>query len=116
MKINTKRAYDPPAPGDGARYLVDRFWPRGMKRDTLELAAWQKDAAPSAVLIKWFGHDPERWDAFRERYSAELDANPEGWKPLMDAARHGPLTLVYGARDTQHNQAEVLKAYLERHA
>lgn len=114
MRINTKRAYDPPAPADGARYLVDRVWPRGVKREVLDLAGWQKEAAPSGALRKWFGHDPARWEEFLQRYDQELDANPEGWQPLLDAARQGTLTLVYGARDTEHNQAVALKAYLER--
>lgn len=115
MKIQTKRAYDPPAPADGVRYLVDRVWPRGVKREALELAGWQKEAAPSDALRKWFGHDPARWEAFKQRYEAELDASPEAWQPLLEAARRGPVTLVYGARDTEHNQAVALKAYLERH-
>ena len=115
MKIYIKRAYDPPAASDGARYLVDRVWPRGVKREVLDLAGWQKEAAPSNDLRKWFGHDPARWEAFQERYAAELDANPEGWQPLLEAAHKGPVTLVYGAKDTQHNQAVALKAYLEAH-
>ena len=115
MKIQIKRAYDLPAAEDGSRYLVDRVWPRGVTREALELAGWQKEAAPSNDLRKWFGHDPARWAEFQERYAAELDDNPEGWHPLLEAARQGPITLVYGAKDTLHNQAVVLKAYLEAH-
>lgn len=115
MKIHLKRAYDPPAASDGARYLVDRVWPRGVKREVLDLAGWEKEAAPSNDLRKWFGHDPDRWAEFQKRYDKELDDNPEAWRPLLEAARHGPVTLVYGAKDTQHNQAVALKAYLEAH-
>ncbi len=114
MKIHTKRAYDSPSPADGERYLVDRLWPRGVKRDELAIAGWLKEAAPSDALRKWFGHDPARWEAFRQRYYEELDANPAAWQPLLEIARRGPLTLVYGAKDIEHNQAIALKEYLER--
>ncbi len=113
MKIQTKRAYDAPSSSDGARYLVDRIWPRGVKREALDLKDWDKDVAPSNDLRKWFGHDPELWDEFRKRYQKELDAKPESWQPLAEAARKGPLTLVYGARDSEHNNAVALKEYLE---
>ncbi len=113
--IAIKRAYDPPARNDGTRYLVDRLWPRGVKREALDVEAWTKDVAPSAPLRKWFGHDPEKWDEFRRRYTRELDENPEAWKPLLNAARKGKVTLVYGAKDTEHNDAVVLRDYLQKH-
>lgn len=96
------------------RVLVDRLWPRGVKKDALALDAWLKDAAPSTELRKWFNHDPDKWDEFQQRYSAELDANPAAWEPLLQAAREGTITLVYSARDEEHNQAVALKTYLER--
>ncbi len=114
MKIQTKRAYDAPSASDGTRYLVDRVWPRGKKREDLEIKDWVKDVAPSNELRKWFGHDPARWEEFRQRYYKELDENKDAWKPLLDAAKHGPVTLVYGAKDTEHNQAAALKEYLEK--
>ena len=112
--IKLKRAYQPPAAEDGRRFLVDRLWPRGVKKDALALDAWLKDAAPSTELRKWFNHDPDKWDEFQQRYSAELDANPAAWGPLLQAAREGTITLVYSARDEEHNQAVALKTYLER--
>ncbi|HEX7974080.1 MAG TPA: DUF488 domain-containing protein [Anaerolineales bacterium] len=112
--IQIKRAYDPAGPEDGRRFLVDRFWPRGIKKEALNLVAWQKEAAPSSDLCRWFGHDPEKWDEFRKRYISELKANQPAWEPLLEAARHGPITLVYGARDTEHNQAVALKEFLDR--
>ncbi len=113
MKIQTKRAYDAPAASDGERYLVDRLWPRGVKRENLDVKDWLKEVAPSNDLRKWFAHDPQRWNEFRQRYFKELDANPTVWKPLLDTAKHEPVTLVYSAKDTEHNQAVALKEYLE---
>lgn len=115
MKIYTKRVYDPPASTDGKRYLVDRLWPRGLKRENIELEGWMKEIAPSTGLRKWFGHDPALWDEFRSRYFEELENNKASLKPLIEAARHGTVTLVYGARDTAHNDAVVIKEYLEKH-
>ncbi|HKZ83708.1 MAG TPA: DUF488 domain-containing protein [Anaerolineae bacterium] len=112
--IRVKRVYDPPEPGDGARFLVDRLWPRGVKRESLRLDGWLKDAAPSDELRRWFGHDPARWEEFHRRYSVELDGKPEAWRLLVQAARKGTLTLLYTARDTAHNNAVALKEYLER--
>lgn len=111
--ITIQRAYDSPIKDFGKRYLVDRIWPRGIKKEKLALAAWEKDAAPSNELRRWFGHDPAKWDEFQRRYAEELDANPAGWQPLLAAAKQGDILLLYGARDTEHNQAVVLKAYLE---
>jgi len=88
-RIAVKRVYEPAARGDGARFLVDRMWPRGVKKEALQ-AVWLKDAAPSTALRKWFGHDPARWDGFCKRYFAELDANPEAWRPIGDALAFCP--------------------------
>jgi uncharacterized protein YeaO (DUF488 family) len=111
--IRLKRVYDPPDPGDGARLLVERLWPRGMKKEDLRLDGWLKEVAPSQALRRWFAHDPARWEEFQRRYRAELDAHPEAWQPILEAAQQGDVTLLYSARDTQHNSAVVLKAYLE---
>ncbi len=110
--IQTKRAYDPSAAQDGTRFLVDRLWPRGVRKETLGLTAWLKDVAPSDALRRWFGHDAAKWDEFRKRYSAELENKPETWRPILDAARRGTVTLVYGAKDTEHNQAVALREFL----
>lgn len=110
--IRLKRAYENPGPGDGRRYLVDRLWPRGLKKEALQLDAWLKEVAPSDELRRWFDHDPERWDEFCRRYHAELDEQPESWRPLYDAAREGDITLIYAARDEEHNNAMALRAYL----
>jgi uncharacterized protein YeaO (DUF488 family) len=113
LQINLKRAYEPPAKSDGRRILVDRVWPRGLSKDALRLHDWMKVLAPSTQLRKWFGHDPERWEAFKERYHRELDKNSQAVDDLMGECRKGRVTLVFGAKDTQHNQAVALKAYLE---
>jgi uncharacterized protein YeaO (DUF488 family) len=112
MSIQTKRVYEKPARTDGARFLVERLWPRGMKKEALRVEAWLKNVAPSDALRKWFGHDPKKWLAFQRRYTKELDAHPAGWQPLVDAARKGNVTLLYSAHDTEHNNAVVLQAYL----
>ena len=112
--IKLKRAYDDVEESDGRRYLVDRLWPRGVRKEALQLEAWLKDASPSPDLRRWYGHDVARWPAFRERYTAELEANPATWQPLLDAAREGTVTLVYGARDTEHNSAAILRDVLAR--
>lgn len=111
--IQTKRVYDLRAHGDCPRFLVDRLWPRGVKKKDLTLAGWIKAVSPSAKLRHWFGHEPARWNEFHHRYFAELDGNPQAWQPLLEAARHGDITLVFGARDTEHNNAVALKDYLE---
>jgi uncharacterized protein YeaO (DUF488 family) len=113
--IRIKRAYEPPTPNDGRRFLVDRVWPRGRRKEDLRVEAWCKDAAPSTELRRWFGHAPERWEEFQRLYFAELDRNPHAWVPLLYAARSGPITLVYGARDTERNQAVALARYLIEH-
>jgi uncharacterized protein YeaO (DUF488 family) len=112
--IKTKRAYEPSAPDDGPRYLVDRLWPRGVKKEALELAGWLKEISPSDDLRREFHHEPEKWDEFRRGYFAELDARRDDLQPIRDAAQHGDVTLVYAARDEEHNNAVALKEYLER--
>lgn len=112
MSIQIKRAYQSPSAADGIRFVVDRYWPRGVKREALALEGWLKEISPSPGLCKWFGHAPERWDEFRRRYFAELDENAAALAPLLEAARRGPLTLVYGARDEEHNNAAALREYL----
>jgi uncharacterized protein YeaO (DUF488 family) len=106
--------YEPAEPQDGRRFLVERLWPRGIKKQDLRMDAWLKDVAPSTELREWFGHDPARWQEFKRRYFAELDANPSALRPLVEAARTGDLTLLYSARDTEHNNALALKEYLEQ--
>lgn len=113
MHIRLKRAYDPPEPGDGLRILVDRLWPRGVKKDTAHIDLWLKDVAPSTELRKWFGHDAGKWTEFQARYCQELERNPEPVARIAEQARQGTVTLVYGAKDTEHNDAVVLKTYLE---
>ncbi|MFN2243574.1 MAG: DUF488 domain-containing protein [Anaerolineae bacterium] len=111
--IQAKRAYDPPAKGDGARFLVDRLWPRGIKKEELKIDGWLKEVAPSDDLRKWFDHDPDRWEEFRARYAKELDEKPEALDPIREAARQGDITLIFAAKDTEHNNAVALKVYLK---
>lgn len=110
--IQIKRTYDSPARTDGRRFLVERLWPRGMKKEALVADAWMKTVAPSTELRKWFDHRVERWEEFRRRYRAELDANPDAWKPILDAQSSGTVTLLYSAHDVLHNGAVVLRDYL----
>jgi uncharacterized protein YeaO (DUF488 family) len=111
--IRAVRVHDLRDDDAGARYLVDRLWPRRIAKASLRLAGWARDAAPSDELRRWFGHDPERWVLFRERYRAELDASPEAWRPLRDAAAAGDVLLLYAAADRDRNNAVVLREYLE---
>jgi uncharacterized protein YeaO (DUF488 family) len=111
--IRVSRVYDREPPGRGARFLVDRVWPRGVRKEDLELDGWLRDVAPSNELRRWFGHRPERFPEFQARYRAELDRHPDEVEPLLEAARRGPVTLLYGAKDREHNQAVVLQRYLE---
>lgn len=110
--IKTKRVYEGAGPDDGPRFLVERLWPRGMKKESLRMEAWLKDVAPSHDLRRWFGHDPQKWIEFKRRYFAELDARPEALLPLIEAAGRGDMTLIYSARDTDYNSAVLLKEYL----
>jgi len=112
-KIHCKRVYDPTGKGDGYRVLVDRAWPRGIRKEDLALDAWRKDLAPSTELRKWFGHEPRRWAGFYQRYHAELRDNDEAVQSLLKACDGRVLTLLYSARDTEHNNAVALKMYLE---
>ncbi|MGH7289369.1 MAG: DUF488 domain-containing protein [Myxococcota bacterium] len=116
MDIQTRRAYDPPARGDGYRVLVDRVWPRGVSKDDLDLDEWRKEIAPSTRLRQWFGHDPDRWQGFQKRYFTELGEKQDAVRELVKRARQGRITLVYGARDPDHNQAVALSAYLRARA
>ncbi len=111
-RIRIQRAYERPSRTDGTRFLVERLWPRGVTKNALKLDSWLKDVAPSPELRKWFNHQPERWPEFQKRYLAELRANPNGWKPILEAARRGPVTLIYAARDTEHNSAMLLQRFL----
>jgi uncharacterized protein YeaO (DUF488 family) len=111
--IKAKRAYDAPEEADGTRFLVDRLWPRGIRKEDLRIEAWLKEVAPSDDLRKRFHHDPDRWEEFREHYTKELDEKSDALDPIREAARQGDVTLVYAAKDTEHNNAVALKAYLE---
>ena len=108
-----KRIYEPPAPDDGQRVLVDRIWPRGVSKEDAALALWLKDIAPSDALRGWFGHEPERWMEFQKRYRAELDRNGEVVGQLRAMLGKGRVTLLYGARDEAHNNAVALAGYLQ---
>ena len=112
--LQNKRVYEPSAPEDGTRLLVDRLWPRGIKKEKLQLAGWLKEVAPSASLCKWFHHDPARWKEFQRRYEVELEAIPNAWQPILQAARDGKVTLLFASKDEVHNNAAVLKTFLER--
>ena len=111
--IRLKRAYDARSRTDGMRFLVERLWPRGVSKATLQLDAWLKEVGPSTALRKWFSHDPEKWRDFRRRYFRELDSRPEAWEPIVSAARRGTVTLVYSSHDTEHNNAVALQEYLQ---
>lgn len=113
--IQVKRAYDPPAKSDGSRLLVERLWPRGIKKEALKMDAWFKEVAPSTALRKWFNHEPPKWPEFQRRYEAELDQHPESWRPILDAAEKGPVTLLFSSHDTEHNNVVALRAYLRAH-
>jgi len=112
--IQIKRAYEPPSPKDGKRILVDRLWPRGLKKSDAAIDRWLKDIAPSTALRKWFAHDPAKWPEFKARYKAELKHSSAQLSLLKQAITKGPATLLYGAKDTEHNQAVVLQELLSR--
>ena len=111
--LKLKRVYEKTEGKDGTRFLVERLWPRGMKKEDLKMEAWLKDVAPSDGLRRWFAHDPAKWSEFQRRYRAELVKSTEALKPILDAARHGDVTLLFSARDTEHNNALVLKEFME---
>jgi uncharacterized protein YeaO (DUF488 family) len=110
--ILLKRAYEKPSDTDGDRFLVDRLWPRGVKKSSLAVKGWLKDAAPSTELRNWYHHDPSLWDEFRRRYFRELEKNPAAWLPLLEAARRGTVTLLYSTKQTEQNNAVALKEFL----
>ncbi len=112
MELKIKRVYDTPDKKDGYRILVDRIWPRGMKKENAKLNLWLKEIAPSTELRKWFGHDPKKWDEFQSRYRKELDENTDAVNQIKKQLSEGKVTLVYGAKDEAHNQAVVLEKYL----
>lgn len=112
MRLSIRRVYEPFTPADGQRVLVDRLWPRGISKEQLEGVVWLKDIAPSQQLRQWFNHESAKWADFCARYHAELDANPEAVKTLAALVQKGPVMLLYGAKDEQHNQAVALRDYL----
>jgi uncharacterized protein YeaO (DUF488 family) len=117
MAFKIKRATEPPGKDDGARILIDRLWPRGQSKEKLKLTAWLRDIAPSTELRKWFDHDPAKWDEFRKRYRAELDANPESVAEIQGMLKEHPkATLLFMAHDEKHANAVVLAEYLREHA
>lgn len=112
--IRIKRTYDPAARTDGERILVERLWPRGIKKEALQMDSWQKEVAPSTELRQWFGHTPERWPEFRRRYVKELSANTAAWSPILEAAQKGTVTLLFSAHDVERNSAVVLRDFLAK--
>jgi len=114
MGIRLKRIHDEAAPADGRRVLVDRVWPRGIRKADAAIDEWLREIAPSTALRQWFGHDPQRWPEFVQRYHRELDAKPDRVEALREQARSGTVTLCFATRDREHNNAVALKAYLER--
>lgn len=110
--VRLKRAYEPAAADDGTRVLIDRLWPRGVRKDATRLDLWLKDVAPSTELRKWFGHEPAKWVEFAQRYSDEVQQHPEAFAQLHELARKGRVTLVYAAHDEEHNDAVVLRSLL----
>lgn len=114
-RVKLKRAYESPATDDGTRVLVDRLWPRGVKKTDAAIDHWAKELAPSTELRKWFGHDPARWDEFRKRYAAEIHRHLDELDRLRDLTQQGAVTLVYSAHDEVHNDAIVLREILLAH-
>ncbi|HEX9372556.1 MAG TPA: DUF488 family protein [Roseiflexaceae bacterium] len=116
MKLQVKRVYDLPAATDGARVLVDRLWPRGLRMADAHVDLWLKNLAPSAPLRRWFGHDPARWEEFKRRYFDELGAHGDALSELLRQLDRGPVTLLFAARDLDYNNAVALREYVERQA
>jgi uncharacterized protein YeaO (DUF488 family) len=112
--IKLKRVYEEPAKADGERILVERLWPRGLSKERAKVSLWLKEIAPSPELRKWFGHDPDKWNEFRSRYTKELKGKKELTELLKRKAREGMITLVYAARDEEHNSALILKQFLQK--
>lgn len=113
MSINIQRVYEMPARMRGKLFLVDRVWPRGVTKEELADVTWLRDVAPSTSLRTWFAHDPQKWARFMSKYFKELDENPDRWSAILAAAKAGSVTLLYGAKDTEHNQAVALRTYLD---
>jgi uncharacterized protein YeaO (DUF488 family) len=111
--IQLKRVYDKQEPHDGRTFLVERLWPRGVRKTDIHIDGWQKEVGPSDQLRKWFSHDPAKWTEFQHKYFTELDQRPDVWQPILDAAEHGTVTLLYSSHDTEHNNAVALKSFLE---
>jgi len=111
--LRIRRVYESPKRDDGTRFLVERLWPRGIKKEALKMKAWLKEVSPSPALRKWYSHDVGKWDEFQNRYRKELKSNADAWQPILDAAKNGNVTLLYSARDVEHNSALVLKEFLE---
>ncbi len=114
--VKTKRVYDPPSPEDGKRILIDRLWPRGIKKEDARIDEWLRDIAPSTELRKWFSHDPAKWQEFRRRYKRELETKEDLLRSLKADARKGTVTLLFAAKDTVHVNAQVLKEMIETEA
>jgi uncharacterized protein YeaO (DUF488 family) len=112
--IKIKRVYEPPAPEDGLRILVERLWPRGLSKEKAAVDHWMKEVAPSQGLRKWYDHDLQKWEEFRQRYWQELERNPEAVVQLRELLDQGEVTFVYASRDEQHNSTVVLKEFLEQ--
>ncbi|MFZ5933195.1 MAG: DUF488 domain-containing protein [Patescibacteria group bacterium] len=112
--IKIKRVYEPSSKDDGTRILVDRLWPRGLTREKAKIDLWLKDIAPSETLRKWFSHDPAKWAEFKKRYFQELKDKKEAVEAIKERIEKGTVTFVYGAKDSEHNNAVVLKQYLEQ--
>ena len=112
MNIQLKRVYEEPGEADGKRILIDRLWPRGLTKEKARIEIWLKDIAPSTELRTWFGHDPSKWDDFKKRYRNELKNNSETVSKLIEQISQGKVTLVYSAKDKEHNNAVVLAEYL----
>jgi len=111
--LKVKRVYESAEKSDGVRFLVERLWPRGIKKEELSMDAWLKDVAPSANLRRWFAHDITKWEEFQKCYRIELEENPDAWNVILDALKLGNVTLLYSAHDREHNSALVLKSFLE---
>ena len=111
--IQLKRVYDKREPHDGTRFLVERLWPRGVRKADVHIDGWQKEVGPSDHLRKWFSHDPAKWTEFQHKYFAELEQRPEAYQLILEAAERGAVTLLYSSHDTEHNNAVALKSYLE---
>ena len=113
VTLKIKRAYEAWDEADGHRFLVDRLWPRGIKKSALRMDGWIKDVAPSTELRRWFNHEPAKWNEFRGRYFSELESKPDAWNPILDFHRRGTVTLLYSAKETEFNHAVALVEFLK---